>query len=67
MNKKLVSQELKAEVIHFYFENLNNSFDWVADKFKGRLTYYMCDKIVQEFLKNKSDFFIIKESKLNNY
>jgi hypothetical protein len=30
------------------------------------LTYYMCDKIVQEFLKNKSDFFIIKESKLNN-
>lgn len=66
MNIKIVSAELKAEVIHFYFENLNISFDWVADKFKGRLTYYMCDKIVQEFLKNKSDFFITKESKLNN-
>ncbi len=66
MNIKTVSAELKAEVIHFYFENLNNPFDWVADKFKGRLTYYMCDKILQEFLKNKSDFFIIKESKLNN-
>lgn len=62
---KIVSPEIKAEVISLYFQNLDKPFDWVAEKMKGRLTYYMCDKVVQEYLKNKKDLYITLESKMN--
>lgn len=62
---KIVSPEIKAEVISLYFQNLDKPFDWVAEKMKGRLTYYMCDKVVQEYLKNKKYLYITLESKMN--
>lgn len=62
---KIVSTEIKAEVISLYFQNLDKPFDWVAEKMKGRLTYYMCDKVVQEYLKNKKELYITLESKMN--
>ena len=62
---KIVSPEIKAEVISLYFQNLDKPFDWVSEKMKGRLTYYMCDKVVQEYLKNKKDLYITLESKMN--
>jgi len=64
-NFKEVDPKLKAEVISLYFDNLGKPFDWVAEKMKGRLTYYMCDRLVQDFLKSKKDLYIILESKMN--
>jgi len=62
---KEVDANLKAEVIALYFDNLGKPFDWVAEKMKGRLTYYMCDRLVQDFLKSKKDMYITLESKMN--
>jgi len=62
---KEVAPELKAEVISLYFDNLGKPFDWVSEKMKGRLSYYMCDKIVQDYLKSAKDTFITLESKMN--
>jgi len=64
-NFKPISDEIKAEVILLYFQNLNKPFDWVAEKMKGRLTYYMCDRVVQDYLKMKKDLFITLGSKMN--
>ena len=63
--KKEVAPELKAEVISLYFANLGKPFDCVVEQMKGKLTYYMCDRVVQDFLKSKKDLYITLESKMN--
>jgi hypothetical protein len=63
--KKEVAPELKAEVISLYFANLGKPFDWVVEQMKGKLTYYLCDRLVQDFLKSKKDLYITLESKMN--
>jgi hypothetical protein len=63
--KKEVAPELKAEVISLYFANLGKPFEWVVEQMKGKLTHYMCDRVVQDFLKSKKDLYITLESKMN--
>ena len=62
---KEIEEKLKAEVVYLYFSNLNKPFNWVVDKMSGRLSYYLCDRIIQDYLKNNKEFYITLESKIN--
>lgn len=49
-----------------YFNNLDKSFDYVVGLIDG-VSYYLCDKVIQEYIKNNvpPEFEII-ESKMNH-
>lgn len=60
-----LTPEKKAEIVSAYFKNLDKSFDYVVGLIDG-VSYYLCDKVIQEYIKNNvpPEFEII-ESKIN--
>mgnify|MGYP003409601445 CR=1 FL=1 len=64
---KPIAPEDRAKVIFLYFDNLDKSFDWLVHQMDGKLTYYQCDKIVQDYIKSgkKKKEFITVSSKMN--